>query len=412
MTKIADNIGVNRTVMAISVARMGDAVGNSILFIVIPLYVAQVPAPWFPVPESVRIGLLISVYGLVTSLLQPLGGALSDRVSRRKPFVQVGLILMAAATLGFVVASRYTDLLLLRLLQGLGVALTVPASMALIARASARQTRGGSMGVYSTLRMTGLAVGPLVGGFLNERLGFDANFVAGAAFVLLGVILVQLWVREEVPAQVSGRTTLPFQLIDRKLLSGGIIGAAFATLVMANALTMIITLENEFNARLHQTAVGFAVAFSALTISRVLFQIPLGRVSDRLGRKPLIIGGLVVMAASTLPMGGVRTTEELVMLRIVQGIAAAAIAAPAFAVAADLSKAGGEGRQLSIVTMGFTLGIATGPLLAGVLSLSFFELPFIIGGLMALVGGWIVYRYVPETVDRTKRDDSAVEKTG
>jgi MFS family permease len=412
MTRIADSIGVNRIVMAISVARMGDAVGNSILFIVIPLYVAQMPAPWFPVPQSVRIGLLISVYGLVTSLLQPLGGALSDRASRRKPFVQVGLMLMAVATLGFVLASRYTDLLLLRLLQGFGVALTVPASMALIATGSARQTRGGSMGVYSTFRMTGLAVGPLVGGFLHERLGFDANFVAGAAFVLLGVILVQLWVREEVPAQASGRTTLPFQLIDRKLFSGGIIGAAFATLVMANAFTMIITLENEFNARLHQTALGFAVAFSALTISRVLFQIPLGRVSDRLGRKPLIIGGLIVMAASTLPMGGVETTEQLVMLRIVQGVAAAAIAAPAFAVAADLSKTGGEARQMSIVTMGFTLGIATGPLLAGVLSLFFFELPFIVGGLMALIGGWVVYRYVPETIDRIKRHDSAVEKTG
>jgi MFS family permease len=268
------------------------------------------------------------------------------------------------------------------------------------------------MGVYSTFRMSGLAVGPLVGGFLNERLGFDANFIAGAAFVLLGVILVQLWVKEETRAQGSGRMKPAFQLVDRKLLSGGIIGAALSTLIMASALTMIITLENEFNARLHETALGFAVAFSALTISRVLFQVPLGRVSDRLGRKPLIIGGLIVLAVSTFPMGAVRTTAELVMLRIVQGIAAAAIAAPAFAVAADLSKTGGEGRQMSIVTMGFTLGIATGPLLAGVLSLFFFELPFIVGGLMALIGGWVVYRYVPETVDRTKRRGSAVEKTG
>jgi MFS family permease len=412
MTRIADSIGVNRIVMAISVARMGDAVGNSILFIVIPLYVAQMPAPWFPIPEAVRIGLLISAYGLVTSLLQPLGGALSDRVSRRKPFVQVGLFLMAVATFGFILASRYTDLLLLRLLQGLGVALTVPASLALIAAGSAKQTRGGSMGVYSTFRMTGLAIGPLIGGFLNEKLGFDADFVAGAAFVLLGVLLVQLWVREELPAQVSGAVKPAFQLLDRKLLSGGIIGAAFSTLVMASALTMIITLENEFNARLHETALGFAIAFSALTVSRVLFQVPLGRVSDRLGRKPLIIGGLIVMAASTFPMGGVRTTEELVMLRIVQGIAAAAIAAPAFAVAADLSKEGGEGRQMSIVTMGFSLGIAIGPLLAGLLSVFFFELPFIIAGFMALVGGWIVYRYVPETVDRTGGRGSAAEKTG
>jgi hypothetical protein len=39
-------------------------------------------------------------------------------------------------------------------------------------------------------------------------------------------------------------------------------------------------------------------------------------------------------------------------------------------------------------------------------------LPFVVVGLMALLGGWVVYRYVPETVDRTKRHDSEVEKTG
>jgi MFS family permease len=411
MTKFAESIGASRLVMALALARMGDAVGNSILFIVIPLYVAQMPAPWFPVPESVRIGLLISAYGLVTSLLQPLGGALSDRLNRRKLFVQLGLILMAVATLGFVVASRYTDLLLLRFLQGFGVALTVPASMALIARGSERQTRGGSMGVYSTFRMTGLAVGPLAGGFLNERLGFDANFVAGAGFLLLAVMLVQLWVKEE-PAQVLPEASPPFQVVDRNLLSGGIMGAAFSTLVMASAFTMILTLENEFNARLHETALAFAVAFSAATVSRLLLQIPLGRVSDRLGRKPVIIAGLIVMAASTFPMGGVRTTEELVMLRIVQGVAMAGIAAPAFAVAADLSRTGGEGRQMSIVTMGFTLGIAIGPLIAGVLSLFFFELPFIVAGLMALIGGWVVYGYVPETVDRAAHDGSAAAESG
>jgi MFS family permease len=409
VTKLADRIGVNRVVMALSVARMGDAIGNSILFIVIPLYVAQMPAPWFPVPQSVRIGLLISAYGLVTSFLQPFGGALSDRLQRRKVFVQVGLVLMAISTLGFILASRYTDLLLLRLFQGFGVALTVPASMALLAGASERQTRGGSMGVYSTFRMSGLALGPLLGGFLHERLGFNANFVAGAAFVLLGVFLVQVWVEENLPDGVPQRTAPEFRLVDRKLLSSGIVGAAISTLVMATAFTMIITLENEFNARLQQTALAFAVAFSALTISRVLFQIPLGRVSDRLGRRPLIIGGLIIMALSTFPMGSVRTTAELVALRVFQGLAAAAIAAPAFAVAADLASAGGEGRQMSIVTMGFTLGIAIGPLIAGVLSLLFFEMPFIVGGLMALIGAWVVYRYVPETADLSRVRGEAEE---
>ena len=47
LSRTADQLGVNRIVLALSVARLADAVGNSILFIIIPLYVTQLPAPWF-----------------------------------------------------------------------------------------------------------------------------------------------------------------------------------------------------------------------------------------------------------------------------------------------------------------------------------------------------------------------------
>jgi MFS family permease len=132
----------------------------------------------------------------------------------------------------------------------------------------------------------------------------------------------------------------------------------------------------------------------------LIFQIPLGRLSDQVGRKPLIVAGLILIAPATALLGMVVTTLQLTWLRILQGIASAAIAAPAFALAADLSKAGGEGLQMSIITMGFGLGIAGGPLLAGVLGVWSFELPFVVAGMLSLIGAWLVFRYVPETVGR------------
>jgi len=400
-TRIADSIGVNRVVLALSTARLADAMGNSILFIIIPLYVASLPAPWFPFPKPVLVGLLISLYGLINSIFQLITGALSDRFSRRKPFIQGGLLLMAVSTLAFAFAGRFTDLLLLRLLQGIGVALTIPASMALMATATKKQTRGGAMGVYTTMRMVGFGIGPLIGGFLQVRFGFNAAFYAGAAFLFLSMILVHAWV-DEIPAQVSAAKAQPFRIIDRELLSAsiGILVLGVATFLMASSFSMMITLENEFNARLQQTALGFGVAFSALTLSRLLFQIPLGRLSDRIGRKPLIVTGLLLMAPATILLGEVGTTLQLTGVQVFQGLASAGVAAPAFALAGDLSRAGGEGRQMSIITMGFGLGLALGPLIAGFLAVYFFELPFLIGGAMLVIGAIIVYIYVPETISR------------
>ena len=399
-----EKIGGNRVVLALSAARLGDAVGNSILFIVLPLFVGKLPAPAFSMPETVRVGFLVSLFGLTNAVLQPFAGALIDRVGSRKPFIMAGLSILGLATLGFIFASRFLDLLLLRLVQGVGVAMTIPAALALMVGSRKKETRGGSMGIYTTSRMLGLGIGPLVGGALYDKYGFDAAFYAGSGFIILALILVQLWVKEE-PVKKVEKTPAKIRIIDKSLLTPGILGVAFATLVMAASFSMMAALEDQFNERLNMSAFVFGIAFSALLLSRVFTQVPLGRLSDRYGRKPFIIGGLILLAPVTAMLGFAHSATELIILRLIQGLASGGVAAPAFAIAADMAKEGGEGRQMSIVTMGFGLGVALGPLLAGVLAVYSFTLPFIIGGLICLPGAWIVSRLVPETVNLERREE-------
>lgn len=398
--------------MALSVARLADAMGNSILFILIPLYVARLPHEYLHFAIPVLVGLLISIYGFVVSFFQPLMGALSDHFNRRKLFIQIGLAIIGLSTLAFILASNYIALLTLRVFQGIGVAVTIPASMSLMTAITRKESRGGSMGIYSTFRMIGFAIGPLIGGFLQVHYGFNAAFYTGAAFVGLAMIMVQKWVKE-VNIDSGDQRRRRFKVIDFSLMHPGIISASLATFAMACAFSMVTTLENEFNSRLDITAIGFSVAFSTLMVGRLLFQVPLGRYSDHIGRKPLILIGLLVMGISTALLGEVTTLIQMIILRLVQGVAAAAIAAPAFAVAADLASSGGEGRQMSIITMGFGLGIAVGPLLSGLLAVVFFELPFLVIGLLCLTGSVVTFRYMPETVVKsTTFFDSPESGTG
>lgn len=278
----AQHIGLNRVVFALSVARLGDAVGNSILFIVLPLYVAKLPAPHFHVPETLRVGILIALYGLISAAVQPLTGVLSDRLGRHKPLILAGLVVMGISTILFTLASSFWQLLLLRATQGIGVALTILAAMAVMTSATARETRGSAMGVYTTMRMAGFAGGPLLGGALFDAYGFDITFYVGAGAILIGFVLVQLAVKEPPP--------------------------------------------------------------------------------------------------------------------VVRQQGAAAIAAPAFALTADLSSAGREARQMSVVTSAFGLGIALGPLLARLLAVWSFALPFVVVGILSLVAATAVHFLVPETV--------------
>ncbi len=403
-TRVASLIGVNRAVLALSIGRMGDGIGNSLLFIVVPLFVAKLPAPAVPLPETVRAGIVISLFGLVASFGQPFAGALIDRVNRRKPFVVGGLLLLCVATASYALANQYSHLLILRAAQGLGVAIAIPPTLALLTNSTKRESRGGSMGVFSTFRVSGLAVGPLLGGFLNDHYGFDMTFFVGAGFTFVGAILVQILV-EEIRLDPSEYDVREFRLIDTSLLSASLVSLGFATFIMAVSFTLIAPLEQDINKQIGQTAAAFGLAFSALMITRILVQVPLGRVSDRIGRKPLIVAGLVLMAIATAPMGLVQTTAELAGLRVLQGIASAGIAAPVFALAGDMSSHGGEGRQMSIVTMGFGLGAALGTLFAGILAVYSLALPFFVAGGASLLVALLVFYFVHEPAQDEDREN-------
>jgi MFS family permease len=429
MSSFREKLGVNDTVLALAVARFGDALGNSILFVVIPLFVARLPAPVLSLPTAVRVGLLISIYGLINALLQPVMGGVGDRLGRQKPLVLFGLAVMAAATLGFALAVRFIDLLFLRGFQGVGLALTVPASLALMAKNTRPESRGASMGVYTTLRMAGFSIGPLLGGLMYDHLSFNASFFTGGAFIFLGFLMVLRFVKDddprsrkrlpqarrvggsEVDVESRGHADNPpeapsnskSRIIDLSLISPTIAVAGFATLTMAIAFSMITTLENQINSRIGQSASAFGFAFSAMMISRLVFQIPLGRLSDRIGRKPLIVVGLLLMTPVTVGLSFAGSTSALVGLQLLQGLGAASIAAPAFAMAGDLSEPGREGRTASIVTMGFGLGIAVGPLIAGFLGALDIHLPFYIGAALLASAALGILRFARETVNNPNR---------
>ncbi len=389
-------------VLALSFARMADALGNSLLIILLPLYIAEQPSTWLNLPTETQVGLVVSLYGFLFAFSQPFAGAATDRVGKRKPFILAGLLLMMVATLGFMVAHRFVWILALRCLQGLGVAMIIPSVLALISGVTEKRTRGNAMGVYSTFRMVGFATGPLLGGFLHVYFGFNAAFLAGAAFLVVAILLVQFTVHDPENPSLPPAAPEPGAGGRPRISSGPTatnLVLMASTIVMASSLSMISALENEFNARLAQTALGFGVAFSALTVSRLFVQIPVGRLSDRIGRKKLIVGGLIALAPLTVLFGYVGTTLQLINLRVAQGVITAFIAAPGFALASDLAKKGGEGKEMSYVTMGFGLGMGVGPLIAGALGGYLgFEVPFYVVGAMSLLAAWMVARWAEESI--------------
>lgn len=406
----------DRRVLVLALARFADAVGNSFMIVVLPLLIASgtLGGGTFGLSEAFLTGVILSLYGLLNSIGQPLTGRLSDRFGRRKPFVLAGLAILTVANLAYAFAGDYVSVLAVRALQGVGVAFTIPATIALLNELSTEQTRGENMGLFNTFRLLGVGLGPIgaglvveggpysfaLGGVAIELGGFDAAFYAAALTVFVSYVLVTLLVAEPEAASASADEDLSIDVFasDARRTLDPVFTLAVAGLFMAIAIGLIATLEPLINDRLGQGTAWFGLQFGAFVLSQVLLQIPVGKASDRWGRRPFLLAGLAVLIPATLAQGVVTTSVGMLATRIGQGVAGALVFAPGLALAGDLTEEGASGSTLSILTMSFGLGTALGPLVAGSLVRFGFVVPFAVGGLLALLGLVLVYTQVPETL--------------
>ena len=101
--------GFNHTVLALSVARMADGIGNSILFVLIPLYVARMPDELPPLPRVLLIGILISAFGLANACLQPFMAGVLAIFSFQLPFLVDGALCLLGAGVVFPYMTETVD---------------------------------------------------------------------------------------------------------------------------------------------------------------------------------------------------------------------------------------------------------------------------------------------------------------
>jgi MFS family permease len=340
------------------------------------------------------VGIMLGVNRLIRIPGNPLVGFLLDRWGRRRLFI-LGMALGVLSTASYGVVRGFWPFLVGRLAWGMAWTLINVGGMAMVLDLSIQSNRGRLMGIYNAWQMAGLAISPLVGGFLVDAVGFRPAMLVCAGLTAAGLAVAALALPEtarpgEPPHQragdVQGRDGALSGFAPLVLFRGwqahlranrGLVTAAGLFLIIQFAgeglvlSTASLLLQQRFgpSITLGSLALGVASAGGILLALRSLLASvigpPAGHLSDgHTGRWPVIAGSL---ALGMLGFGLLASASSLWLVALgvaVGAISTGAVAAALTAYVGDLTPPGRQGVVMGAYATAGDLGSTAGPFLA------------------------------------------------
>jgi len=329
---------------------------------VLPLFALSLHA------SPVEIGWIVVASTLPGILVSYPAGALSDYLGKRR-LLLASLVVFASAPFLYLLIDSAWQLMAVRFYHGFATAIfgTV-ASAAIAERYTAdRATR---LSTYSSVTIVGRSIAPFLGGMLISLASFDAVYLACAISGVLA-LAVGLLLFDGTPTLTpqAGATRLEWPhfwaslttvLRDRSIMRVSLIEAT--QYLVFGAIEAFLAL---FAATLGIPAWQIGVILGVQLVSIVLTKPLMGRVSDRVGRRQVILPGLLIGAASVALLPFAPSFIGLSALSLTFGLGFATVTSSTTALVADLTRDGRYGASMGVLRTVMDVGQSIGPVLTG-----------------------------------------------
>ncbi|OIJ35721.1 hypothetical protein BK826_06730 [Rothia kristinae] len=292
-----DRTPVPQDLKVMIVAAFVIAVGYGLVAPVLPQFAAS-----FGVGAAAS-GAVISAFALMRVAGAPAAGPLVTRLGERAVYLW-GLGIVAGSSLATAFAPSYPLLLVLRGIGGVGSVMFTVSAMGLIARLSPPDIRGRVSGYYATAFLTGNIMGPVIGA-AAATLGLRAPFAIYAAALAVAIAVAAWKLRPTSPTTDTGSIPLPMHIREAwaRPTYRALLVSSFANgWTNLGARVAIIPLLGAAVAGSYGASVA-GIALAVLAAGAAISQIFLAGTSDRIGRRPVMLTGLLAAAGLTALTG-------------------------------------------------------------------------------------------------------------
>ena len=347
-----------------------------ILIPTIPIYLSKLGA------TEAEIGVLVGIFSVSSLILRPFVGRALLKIPERS-FMMAGAFLYAISSIAYLVAPPFWPLLIVRALQGFGLACFSTASFTLIANITPETHRGQMISYFYLSINIAFALAPYFGMLLINRFNFAVLFLVCTGLSLCSLSFTfKLNKTQGLPLESQTVQSQPF--LSREALPPSMM--AFMVNIIWGAVTAFFPL---YSVKQGVTNPGFF--FGAYAIIIILFRVSGGKISDVYGRNKVILPCLIIVIISMTILSFSTTLPMFILVAVIWGIGMAFLYPTLVAYALD--RAGSSrGPAMGTFTAVADLGAGLGSVIMGiVLQLTSYPIMFFCLALTGVINLFYFY---------------------
>lgn len=287
--------------------------GSDMIYPVWPLFVTTVLNA-----NMAALGFLDGLGEALVSISQAVSGYLSDRLKRRKVFIWTGYLCGAVSRIGYSLSGTWQHLIPFRILDRAGKIRAAPRD-AMIADLSARENRGGNFGLLRMMDNFGAVCGILICVVLAGPLGYKNLFLLAALPTAVGAFMIFSQIKEEKAEHAKIYKGLALKDLDGNFKLFLFLSVLFALGSFSYSFLLIYAKTLGFKASF------VPVLYLVFTAVAALFSLPFGKLSDKVGRKPVLLLSFILWGMVSLCFMFFQSREAIFLAFFLYGLHKAAL---------------------------------------------------------------------------------------